>query len=388
MIPIPIFELKRQYQKLKPEMDAVIAAVLARGMFTLDREVRLFEEEFADYLNIYHAVGVASGTDALTLAVRALGIKPGEEIILPANSYPSAFGVALSGVKIRLADCGEDGNISLKSLERILTKKTKAVIPVHLYGNPADVFGIKNILNNGRLNAYIIEDAAQAHGAEIKNGSKWRKAGTCGDIGIFSFYPSKNLGAYGDGGMVVTDIFSVAKKVKSLRMYGETSRYVSEDISGVSRLDELQAAILRVKLHYLNEWIEKRTLIAEYYQRELLGMGDIRLVRTESRRRKAEGKGRTGVEGKSSNHLFVIRTGKRDALQKFLTEKGIGTGIHYPVPIHMTKSFASLGYKKGDFPMAEIISREVLSIPIYPELTNGETEEVVKKIKEFYKLHT
>jgi dTDP-4-amino-4,6-dideoxygalactose transaminase len=372
---IPIFELKRQYQSFRTEMDTAIKEVLTRGMFTLDREVRLFEDEFADYLNIYHAVGVGSGTDALTLAIRALGIKPGEEVLLPANSYPSAFGVAISGVKIRLVDCGEDGNISVSALTKILTKKTKAIIPVHLYGNPADVFGIRNLLNNGRLGAYIIEDAAQAHGTMLKDRSVWRKAGTIGDIGIYSFYPSKNLGAYGDGGMVVTDKFSLAKKVKSLRMYGETSRYKSEEISGVSRLDELQAAILRVKLRFLAEWVEKRTRIAEYYLRELQGVGDINLVTADNSK----------TEGKSSRHLFVIRTEKRDALQKFLTDHEIGSGIHYPVPIHLTKSFLNLGYKKGDFPIAEILCREVLSIPIYPELTSQETEMVVKTIKLFFK---
>jgi dTDP-4-amino-4,6-dideoxygalactose transaminase len=383
---IPIFELTRQYQKLKPELEVAIGRVLSHGVFSLGNEVRLFEEEFADYLDIYHAVGVGSGTDALTLAIRALDIKPNEEVIIPANSYPTVFGVALAGVKIKLVDCAADGNIDLAKLDAAVTSKTKAVILVHLYGSPVDVIRVKILLNNRKLPTYIIEDAAQAHGAALKDASGWRKVGTIGDIGCISFYPSKNLGAYGDGGMVVTDKSSVAKKLKALRMYGETSRYVSEMVSGVSRLDELQAAILRVKLLHLDEWVSRRIEIAQYYTRELNGVGDIVLVNPEGGLQVAGGREKqNGFEKKSAYHLFVIRAGKRDKLQKYLADQGIGTGIHYPIPIHLTKSFAYLGYKKGDFPEAETMCREVLSLPIYPELTNNEIEEVVKKVKGFYK---
>jgi dTDP-4-amino-4,6-dideoxygalactose transaminase len=375
---IPIFELKRQYSQIKDEVDHAVKTVLKQGMFTLGPQVREFEQEFADYLNIYHAVGVASGTDALTLALKALDIKSGDEVMIPANAYPTAFGVALSGCRIILSDCGEDGNISLTDIQKRITKKTKVIVPVHLYGNPADIIGIRTMINNSKKDMAILEDAAQAHGAMIRDGSVWRKAGTFGDVGIFSFYPSKNMGAYGDGGMIVTDKSGIHKKLVMLRMYGESSRYHSEMISGVSRLDELQAAILRVKLKYLDEWNAKRGEIAEYYQRELQGVGDIRIIS------KSKIQNQNSADSKSCHHLFVIRTKKRDALQKYLTGHEVGCGIHYPVTVHLTPSFKNLGYKKGDFPEAEAQASEVLSLPIYPELKHQEMETVVSAVKRFF----
>jgi dTDP-4-amino-4,6-dideoxygalactose transaminase len=367
---IPIFNLTRQYGNIKSEIDRAIARVLQKGMFTLGAEVKLFENDFADYLGIWHAVGVGSGTDALTLTIKALDIQPGEEVIIPANSYPTVFGIALTHVKIKLVDCDENGNISLTDLEKKVTQKTKAIVAVHLYGNPADILGIRIILKNKKSSAFIIEDCAQAHGAMLKNGG-WKKVGRLGDIAIYSFYPSKNLGAYGDGGMIVTDRSNVDKKLRALRMYGETSRYTSEMVSGVSRLDELQAAILTVKLQYLDRWNKDRAELAAFYTSVLTGVGDLKIVRE--------------TIGKSAHHLFVIRTSQRNELQKYLTDHEIGCAIHYPVPIHLTKSFQYLGYKKGDFPMAELLSDEVLSIPLFPELTHSEAELVVDTIKEFYK---
>jgi len=371
---IPIFELKRQYNNLKNELNGAVARVMANGMFTLGSEVAAFEEAFAEYVGTYHAVGVASGTDALTLALKSYDIGPGCEVILPTNSYPSAFGVSLSGVSLRLVDCGEDGNISVKALEKCVTKKTKAVIPVHLYGNPADIIGIQNVLNKKHSPAIIVEDAAQAAGAQLKDGSAWKNVGTLGTIGCFSFYPTKNLGAYGDGGAVVTDDSRIAARLKGLRMYGEKARYVSVEVSGVSRLDEIQAAILRVKLEMLDRWVQRRREIAEQYITAFSHVGDIRVL--------------TGSDdAKGAWHLFVVRTAKRDALQAYLTKHGIGCAIHYPTPIHLTPSFANLGYKKGDFPIAEALSKEVLSLPMYPELTDREVETVIKEVKRFYAQH-
>jgi dTDP-4-amino-4,6-dideoxygalactose transaminase len=369
---IPIFELKRQYKAIQKEIDGALSRVLTAGTFILGPEVIAFEDEFARFVGTYHAVGVASGTDALTLAIRAHGLGEGDEVIIPANSYPSAFGISQSGVTMKLVDVGEDGNIDTKKLEKIVTKKTKAVVAVHLYGNPADVERIQNILNRKQQKAVLIEDCAQAHGAVIKDGSSWKHVGTFGKSSCFSFYPSKNLGAYGDGGMVVTDNSNIAKRVKQLRMYGETSRYHSEEVSGVSRLDELHAAILRVKLEHLNEWVKRRREIAELYTDGLHGISDIRFVSPH-------------IDTKSAYHLFVIRASKRDALMEYLLSHGVGCAVHYPVSIHLTPSFANLGYKRGDFPVSESLSREVLSLPIYPELTDSEVATVIKTVKSFYR---
>lgn len=368
---IPIFELKKQYKHIKKEIDAAILRVVSGGTFILGPEVIAFEDEFSRFVGSYHAIGVASGTDALTLAVRAHGLGLGDEIILPANSYPSAFGVAVTGVTIKFVDVGSDGTIDTIKLEKIVTKRTKAVVVVHLYGNPANVERIQNILNRKQSKAVLIEDCAQAHGAVIKDGSSWKHVGTYGKTSCFSFYPSKNLGAYGDGGMIVTDSSVISKRVKQLRMYGETSRYHSEEVSGVSRLDELHAAILRVKLTFLNEWVNRRREIAELYTEGLHGVGDIQFVSPRD-------------ETKSAYHLFVIRTNRRDDLMKYLLDHGVGCAIHYPVPIHLTPSFASLGYKKGDFPVSESMAREVLSLPIYPELTDSEVATVITTVKKFY----
>lgn len=364
---VPIFNLTRQYQSIEPEINAAIFATLRRGFFTLDQEVRAFEKSFAAWIGSSFAIGVGSGTDALTLALRALKIGEGDEIIVPANSYPSAFGLSMTGARLRLVDVREDGNIDPSAIPAAITKKTKAIIPVHLYGNPADVPKIQQLLqisrNTKRID--IIEDCAQAHGAAIDG----KRVGSFGVIGCFSFYPSKNLGAYGDGGMLVTNNKKIADNLKALRMYGETSRYNSTEISSVSRLDELQAAILRVKLKHLSKWNTQRQKIAKKYLREFDGVGDIRVVNSSF---------------KSANHLFVIRTKYRDRLQVYLAKKGIHTAIHYPIPIHITKSFKHLGYKKGTFPISETLSQQVLSLPLFPELKVSEQQAVIQAVKKFF----
>ncbi len=366
---IPIFELTRQYKSIETELKSAVHTVMENGYFTLGPRVKMFEDEFADYLGSYHAIGVASGTDALTLVLKAFGLMPGDEVVIPANAYPNAFGVALSGAAIRLADCGPDGNMSADDLAKRVTEKTKAVIPVHLYGNPADIIGLQNILNNAKRKIYLLEDAAQAHGAVIEG----KKVGTLGDAAIFSFYPSKNLGAMGDGGMIVTDSSSLAGRVKMLRQYGEKARYQSEVVSGVSRLDELQAAILSIKLRHLDAWNRRRKEIASFYDRELSNIGDLSPFTFH-----------LSPSSKSSHHLYVVRTKKRDKLMKHLLDHGVGCAVHYPVPVHLTKAFAYLGYKKGDFPESEAQSREVLSLPLFPELTDSETETVVKTVRKFF----
>lgn len=357
---IPIFDLTRQYRSIAVKLNAGFTQTAKDGQFILGKNVSLFEKEFAKYVGVAHAVGLASGTDALSLGLKALGIGSGDEVILPANSYPSAFGVALSGATIRLIDVKDDGTMDPAKLSAAINARTRAVIPVHLYGNPADVVSIQKIIRNKKI--FLVEDAAQAHGT--------RGAGAIGDIGCFSFYPSKNLGAMGDAGMVVTNKKDIAARLKRLRMYGETKRYESVEISGVSRLDELHAAILRVKLPYLARWVARRRDIAKKYIHALSGTGDLRFVTSAG----------------SSHHLFVIRTKYRDKLQTFLARHAIGTGIHYPIPIHLVRSFRSLGYHKGDFPVSEALSREIVSIPIYPELTDQEVSTVIGTIQNFFRV--
>jgi dTDP-4-amino-4,6-dideoxygalactose transaminase len=361
---IPIFNLSRQYKRIKNELNSAFTQTSAIGQFTLGQHVLRFEQEFAKYIGVTHGVGLASGTDALTLGLTALGVGKGDEVILPANSYPSAFGVAESGATIKLVDVKDDGTMDPRRLATAITRHTRAVVPVHLYGTPADLGSINRVLRG--KNIFLIEDAAQAHGTRI--GSKY--AGAIGDIAVFSFYPSKNLGALGDGGMVVTRNKKIADHLKQLRMYGETGRYRSVEISGVSRLDELHAALLRVKLKHLYSWVQRRRYIANLYTAGLQGIGDLRIVTASPL---------------SSFHLFVIRTGKRDQLQTYLMNRGICTAIHYPTPIHLVPSFKSLGYKKGDFPVSEALSKEILSIPLFPELTDIEVNKVIRTIQHFYK---
>lgn len=246
-----------------------------------------------------------------------------------------------------------------EKISAAITKRTRAVIPVHLYGNPADCTMIKKIMQNKHI--FLVEDAAQAQGTT--------GAAKFGDITCFSFYPSKNLGALGDGGMVVTDSKSVSGRLRQLRMYGEHARYESQEISGVSRLDELQAALLRAKLNHLDAWVSRRREIAKIYMQNLQNVGDIRFVFTRG----------------SSFHLFVIRTKYRDHLQEYLKKRSVGTAVHYPTPIHLVHSFKKLGYKKGDFPVSEALSNEILSIPIFPELTDHEVQTVIRAIKLFFR---
>lgn len=363
---IPQVNFFLQYKGIKREIDNAVERVLKSGWFILGKEVESFEKEFADYIGAKFAVGVASGTDAITLAIKALGLGEADGVVVPANAYPVAFGVALSGVKIQLADVDpETLNISVETVAQAVSLKTKAVLAVHLYGNPVDLDPILEFAKKKRL--YVIEDCAQAHGASYQG----KKVGTFGDIACFSFYPTKNLGAYGDAGMIVTNSEILARKAKLLRMYGEEERYHSVLVGHNSRLDELQAAILRVKLSYLDDWNKKKQGLAKFYKKALVGL-PIKVVE-ETR------------DGKSVWHLFVIRTRRRDELARYLLSKGIQTGVHYPTPIHLTPSFSGLGCKKGDFPVSEEASRTVLSLPINAEMFEEDVDYVTSSIREFYK---
>ena len=363
---IPLVTFVPQYNKIKKEIDTAISKVLTGGRFILGPEVEAFEKELASYIGIKFAVGLASGTDALTLAIKSLGLKGDDEVIIPANVYPVAFGVALAGIKLRLADVDPDSlNITLRTLKGVVSKKTKAIVAVHLYGNPVDLDSIKKFAKEKGI--YLIEDCAQAAGSEYKG----KKVGYWGDIACFSFYPTKNLGAYGDGGAILTNNKGLADKVRLWRMYGEKERYKSVLVGHNSRLDEIQAAILRVKLLHLNKWNSARRKLAERYRVEMSGL-PVKVVKENPL-------------GKGVCHLFVIRTPKRDKLVLYLSKQGIGTGIHYPVPVHLTKSFSFLGYKRGDFPVSEAASGDILSLPFYPEMSGADVDYVVSYIRKFFR---
>ncbi len=382
---IPSFDIKRQNKTLNRELNRSIQEVLDRGIFILGEKVEEFEDNFASYLGVKYAVGVGSGTDALSLALIAIGIKPGDEVIMPVNAYPTAFAVTAIGALPVLIDIDPATfNINPDLIEQAITKRTRAILPVHLYGLPCDMNSIMRIAKKHNLK--VIEDCAQAHGAtlsvaipalsagaEIRSLStgtdlNWKKVGSIGDAGCFSFYPTKNLGCFGDGGMVVTNNKEIYDKVKLLRMYGEKTRYKSVILGRNSRLDELQAAILLVKLKYLDKWNKRRREIAELYLSHIAGPAES-----------------TAVDSFFHvYHLFVIRTKKRDQLKKHLEEKGIQTAVHYPTPVHLQESFRFLGYKKGDFPVAEKLADEILSIPMFPELTESELMAVVSGINSFF----
>lgn len=359
---IPLIDLRFENNQVISQINRAIQNVIEKGYFSLGEQVRLFEEEFAQYLGAKYAVGVASGTDALILSLRAIGVNDGDEVIIPVNSYPTAFAVAAVTKNIKLVDIDpETFTIDLTSLEKVISTRTRAVIAVHLYGLSADMNSILGIAKRRKVT--VIEDCAQAHGA-IYNG---KRTGSLGELGCFSFYPTKNLGAFGDAGMVVTNNRALAKKIRMLRMYGERERYKSEMLGFISRLDELQAGILRVKLTKLNYNNMLRRQIADKYAKYLQ---EVDLVLP------TEPAGRSHVY-----YLFVARVKKRDYMRKYLKDRGIETGVHYPYPIHLVKPFAYLKYYRGDFPQAERVANEILSLPCFPGLNERNIQTICNLIK-------
>ncbi len=367
---IPLVDLKAQYLSIKDEMDAAIQRVVDSTSFILGPDVRAFEEEFARFCGVQHAVGVDSGTAALHLAFLVCDIGPGDEVITTPHTFIATIGM-LGRVGARPVFVDIDPrtyNMDPARIEAAITGRTKAILPVHLYGQPAEMDPILEIADRHGLK--VIEDAAQAHGAEYKG----QRVGSMGHVAIFSFYPGKNLGAYGDAGAVVTDDGEIAEKVRLLRNHGRREKY-EHLLQGFNyRIDTLQAAILRAKLAHLEEWNEARRRYAATY-RELLSDLDLVLPYEPEHVR-------------AVYHLFVIRLAgsllqERDALREHLKARGISTGIHYPIPLHLQPAYRHLGYKKGDFPITEECARQVLSLPIYPELTRAQMEEVAQAIKEF-----
>lgn len=375
---IPFVDLSAQYSKISMEINEKITQVISRGDFTLGEELRLFEEEFAQYCNGKYAIGVGSGTDALLFSLLACGIKPGDEVITAANTFVATIeAISFAGAKPVLVDINPNNyNLDLNNLERAINKKTKAVLPVHLYGQAVNMDRLVQIAKFYHL--CVIEDACQAHGAEYRN----KRVGSLGDLGAFSFYPAKNLGAYGDGGAVVTDNEEFAEKIKMLRNHGQKEKYFHKILGFTSRLDNLQAAILRIKLKYLDVWNKARNDCAKLYG-ELLRGTSLKIPEIEP-------------QTFHVFHLYVVRCPasanealagkqKRNDLANFLKERGVATGIHYPIPIHLSESCKDLGYKKGDFPVTEKAAEEILSLPMFPELTKENINYIVETIKEFEK---
>ena len=361
---VPFMDLSRIHGPIMPEIKNAIDTTIENNSYILGEGVEKFEEKFAEYCGVKYAAGVASGTDALELIFRAYGIGEGDEVITVANSFiASASAIDFAGAKPILVDCLEDYLIDSDKIGEVLTNKTKAILPVHLYGQPADIESIKSIAE--KYNLKLIEDSCQAHGAEY-NGEK---TGSLGHAAAFSFYPGKNLGAFGDAGIVISNDEELINEIKMLRNYGQAEKYNHITKGFNKRLDGLQAAILNVKLDSLDEWNRQRQEIADDYSQRLDGIVE------------------TPIERQTNSHvyhLYVIRTDKREKLQTFLKEKNIDTGLHYPIPIHFQPVFKNLGYKAGDFPKTEKYSKEILSLPIFPGMKPEEVKYVCDSIKEFY----
>jgi dTDP-4-amino-4,6-dideoxygalactose transaminase len=382
---VPLLDLKPQYHVLKSKLDEAILRVAESQYFILGPEVQKMEEEFCDYLKCKHAIGVSSGTDALLLALMAIDLNPGDEVIVPTYSFFATAGVVsrLNAVPVLTDVDPVTFNIDPAEVKKKITKKTKAIIPVHLYGQSADMEPLMSIAKEHNLK--IIEDAAQAIGTQYKDG---KFVGTIGDIGCFSFFPSKNLGCYGDGGLVTTDDDDLAFKLKIKRVHGGEPKYYHKVIGGNFRLDAIQAAVLRVKLPHLDKWSEQRRKNAELYNKLFIEC----VLSEETGRIKFDNKNKvllpkavykSGIRNYHIYNQYIIRVEKRDDLRKFLSDKDIGTEIYYPVPFHLQECFADLKYKKGDFPLAEQAGDTSIALPIYPELSAEQQKFVVEKIKEF-----
>jgi dTDP-4-amino-4,6-dideoxygalactose transaminase len=368
---VPLLDLKEQNQILRPEIEAALGRVLDANGFILGSEVQALESELAEYCGTKYAIGCASGTDALLLALLAFDIGYGDEVITtPYSFFASVSSVTRLGAKPVFVDIDpRTYNLDVSQVEAAITKKTKAIQPVHLYGQCADMRELLKI--SEKYNVPLVEDAAQAIGAEEFG----ERAGAIGKIGCFSFYPSKNLGGMGDGGFMTTNDHELARKLFALRVHGSEERYYHKWVGLNSRLDGFQGAVLRVKLPHLDSWSNKRKANADYYRRLFTDAGLIEQIVLP-------------FERENVRHIynqFVVRVpGRRDALRAFLTENSIGTDIYYPVSLHLQECFEYLGYKKGDFPESEKASRETLALPIYPELKREQIEHVVNKIGEFY----
>ena len=362
---VPFLNLTAPYLELKQELDAAYQRVMESGWYILGKEVEAFEVNFATYCQVKHCISVGNGLDALHLILRAMDIGPGDEVIVPANTYIASWlAVSYAGATpVPVEPDRKTHNINPERIEAAITNRTKAIMPVHLYGQPSDMDSIDKIAKLYGIK--VIEDAAQAHGARYKG----RRAGSLADAAGFSFYPTKNLGALGDGGAVTTNDADLADKIRLLRNYGSRTKYLNEFKGFNSRLDELQAALLNVKLTKLDRWNTYRTQVAKEYLEKLVNVSNLTLPFVPSWTEPVW-------------HLFVVRHPKRYELEQHLNQSGIGTLIHYPVPPHLSNAYIKNGYQLGDFPITEELSTQVLSLPIGPHMTNEEVKRVIEVLQQ------
>jgi dTDP-4-amino-4,6-dideoxygalactose transaminase len=363
---VPFLNLKIQYKQIEHEVLPMITEAMTSGAFIGGEQVSRFETEFAEFCNSSYCVGVNSGTDALRFALMTMGVGRGDEVITVPNTFiATTEAISQVGAKPVFVDIYPDTcNMDVSKIEEKINENTKAIIPVHLYGQPADMDPILKIAQKNDI--MVIEDACQAHGAKYKN----RNAGSMGAVGCFSFYPGKNLGAFGEGGAIVTQDEAVARNIRMIRDHGQQKKYF-HDLEGYNgRLDAIQAGVLRIKLRRLGDWNRARRENAAYYNQLLSEIPSVTLP----------------IEAEFANsvyHLYVILVDDRDGLQKFLDSKGIATGLHYPLPLHLQKAYEHLGYRKGAFPVTEHIADRLLSLPMFPELTREQIEYVVRSVKEY-----
>ncbi|MFZ6000482.1 MAG: DegT/DnrJ/EryC1/StrS family aminotransferase [Bacteroidota bacterium] len=369
---IKMVDLRLQYERIKPQVDAAIMNVLESTAFIQGPEVAAFAKSLSDYVGGSQAITCANGTDALQLAMMALGFKPGDEVVLPVHTYvATAEVIALLGLKPVFVDVDENNfNIDVNQIAAKITSRTKAIVPVHLYGQCAEMESILRIAKAAGV--HVIEDTAQALSAEytFANGTT-KKAGTMGTVGTTSFFPSKNLGCFGDGGALFTNDQNLAANIKMMANHGQRIKYHHDSIGINSRLDTLQAAVLNVKLKYLDEYTRKRNEVARYYDEALAGISEVK----------------TPVRMKYSTHVFhqyTLRVEKRDELKKFLESKGVPTMIYYPVPLHFQNAYRRAEFGPGSFPVTEALSKTVISLPIHTEMTDEELAYITQTIKEFY----
>jgi dTDP-4-amino-4,6-dideoxygalactose transaminase len=364
-VAVPFLNLKKQYEALKGEIDAAVSEVLTSTRYVGGEQVARFEEEFAAFCEIDCAVSCGSGTDGLYLSLCALGIGPGDEVITVSHTFVASVGsIRMAGAKPVLVDVKPGTlNIDPEKIEKQITPGTRAIMPVHIYGQPAEMDALMEIA--GRHNLDVIEDACQAHGARYHG----RRAGSIGTAASFSFYPTKNLGAYGDGGCVTTGSKELADRIRSIANHGRTT-WTYHELEGInSRLDAVQAAVLRVKLRRLEEWSERRRLLADLYLEQLSDVAEVRPLEIAE-----------GVE--SVYHLFVVRLARRGEIMEKLKSREIGCAVYYPTPAHLQPAYAWLGYGEGSFPVSEAAAREVLALPLYPEMEETQVVEVVSALKD------
>ncbi len=362
---VPFLDLAAATEEIRPALAAAIDRVLSSGWFVLGREVDAFEAEFAAFVETDHCVGVGNGLDAIELALRALGVHAGDEVIVPSNTYIATW-LAVTRVGAIVVPVEPDANtfnIDPSRVEAAVTPRTRAIVAVHLYGQPADMGALRSVAS--RRGLWLIEDAAQAHGATYQG----KRVGGLADAAAWSFYPTKNLGALGDGGAVTTNDPIVADRVRLLRNYGSRVKYVNEVIGSNSRLDEVQAAALRVKLPLLLEWNDRRRRVAQQY---LSRLADLPIVLPK-----------VDAGGDHVWHLFVIRSRERDRLQQHLMERGVQTLLHYPIPPHLQDAYMELGLREGALPIAEAVHRECLSLPIGPHITEDQVDVVIDAVRSF-----